>query len=94
MAQSGPAQVGVPVDKNSLNAKMGSATSSLRKANTALLELTDWAAPYTAADLVTLYGFTDEEATLFLSSLRGASEAPALATVVDGFTFLNRTWGA
>ncbi len=93
MAQSGPAQVGVPVDKNALNAKIGAASQSLRRANVALQELTEWAAPYQAADLVAHFGFTDEEANLFLSSLRGATEAPALATTVDGFTFLNRTWG-
>lgn len=93
MAQTGPAQVGVPVTKDSLNAKLGSATSALRKANTALLELTDWAAPYSAEDLVGLYGFTDQEAQLFISALRGATEAPAVATVVEGFQFINRTWG-
>lgn len=93
MAQTGPAQVGLPVTRESLNAKLGNATSNLRKANTALIELTDWAAPYAAADLVSLYGFSDAEANLFLSALRGATEAPALATVVDGFQFISRTWG-
>ena len=94
MAQSGPAQVGVPVTKANLDAKLGGATSSLRKANVAIRELVEWAAPYQAADLVSLYGFTDEEATLFLSALRGATEAPALDTTVAGFQFISRTWGA
>jgi hypothetical protein len=93
MAASSPPQVGVPVDKASLNAKLGGATSSLRKANTALVELTEWAAPYTAQQLVDLYGFTVEEADLFLSALRGPTEAPALAATVDAFQFITRTWG-
>ena len=94
MAQTGPAQVGVPVTKASLNAKYGGAMDGIRKGDRALQELTDWAAPYGTADLVALYGFTDEEADLFLSGLRGATEAPALHATVEGFQFANRGWGA
>lgn len=87
-----PPQVGVPVTKESLNAKLGAATSSVRKAAVALQELQEWAAPYTAEQLLA-FGFTQAEADLFLSSLRGATETPALLTTVDGFQFINRTWG-
>jgi hypothetical protein len=41
-----------------------------------------------------LFGFSTAEAELFLSSLRGATETPALTATVDGFQFINRTWGA
>lgn len=92
--ETAPPQVGVPVDKAALNAKLGGATQSLRKAHVALLELADFTAPYTAGDLETLFGFTPEEANLFLSCLRGATEQPALAATVEGFQFINRTWGA
>lgn len=91
MAVTSPPQVGVTVDKASLNAKMGGNSSSLRKATTGLNELAEWGAAYTDTQLVDLYGFTPEEALLFKSAL---SEVPDLVTVVDAFTFINRTWGA
>jgi hypothetical protein len=93
MAPTSPPQVGIPLTKDSLNAKLGSAASSVRKANSMLLELTEVLAPYTAADMEAL-GFTTQEAELFLSCLRGPTEAPALATTTDGFQFLSRVWGA
>lgn len=93
MAQSGPAQVGVPVSKANLDAKIGAAADGLRKANRALQELVDWAAPYSAEDLVTLYGYTDQEANLFLSMLRAPTDAPAVAATVDGLAWINRAWG-
>ena len=94
MAATSPPQVGVPVDKTILNSKLGGATQSLRKSYVALRELVDWAAPYDAAALEDAYGFTPEEATLFLSALRGASETPALIATVEGFAFIDKTWGA
>lgn len=94
MAATAPPQVGVPISKDALNAKLGAATSSLRKAYVALRELADSTAPYDAAALEAAYGFTPEEANLFLSALRGPTETPALVATVDGFEFINRTWGA
>lgn len=91
MAVTSPPQVGVTVDKASLNAKMGGNSSSLRKATTGLDELAGWAAAYTAQQLTDLYGFSPEEANLFKSAL---TEVPQLVTVVDGFQFLSKTWGA
>jgi hypothetical protein len=91
MAASSPPQVGVPVDKASLNAKLGGASSSLKKSTVMLADLNDWAAAYTAEQLTELYGFTPEEATLFKSAM---SEVQGLVDVVDGFSFLSQTWGA
>jgi len=86
-----PPQVGVPVTKDSLNAKLGSNAQSLKKATVGLADLNDWAAAYTAADLEALFGFTAEEATLFKSAM---TEIPGLVTLVDGFQWLSKTWGA
>jgi hypothetical protein len=91
MAASSPPQVGVPIDKASINAKLGSASSSLKKATVQLADLNDWAAAYTAEQLTDLYGFTPEEATLIKSAL---SEVPPLVDLVDNLAFLSRTWGA
>jgi hypothetical protein len=91
MAASSPPQVGVPIDKASINAKLGAASSSLKKATVQLADLNDWAAAYTAEQLTDLYGFTPEEAALVKSAL---GEVPPLVDLVDAFAFLNRTWGA
>jgi hypothetical protein len=92
MAQTGPPQVGVPLTKDSLNAKLGALANNERKVKTGYEELIDILAPYTAADLLTL-GFTQEEADLYLSCLRGATEAPATIAAYDGHQFLNRVGG-
>ena len=86
-----PPQVGVTISKDSINAKLGGASSSLKKATVMLADLNDWAAAYTADQLAELYGFTLDEATLFKSAM---TEVPPLADLVDGFQFLSRTWGA
>ena len=48
-------------------------------------------AAYTAQQLSDLYGFTPEEANLLKSAL---GEVPALLGVVEGFQFLDKTWGS
>ena len=85
-----PPQVGVSIDKNALNAKLGGSSQSLKKATVMLSDLNDWAAAYSAEQLRDLYGFTDEEAILFKSAL---GEVPALRDLVNSFQFLNKTWG-
>jgi hypothetical protein len=91
MAATAPPQVGVTVDKNSLNAKLGANAQSLKKATIGLADLNDWAAAYTAEQLVDAYGFTLEEANLFKSAM---SEVPSVTAVVDGLQWLSKTWGA
>jgi hypothetical protein len=88
---SAPPQVGVHVDKASLDAKIGSNASALHKAAIGLADLNDWAAAYTAADLENLYGFTAQEATLFKSA---CTEIPSVVTLVDGLQWLSKCWGA
>lgn len=91
MAAASPPQVGVPIDKNSINAKLGAGASGLKKSTVQLADLEDWGAAYTAADLETLYGFTAEEATLVKSAL---SEVPGIRAAVDALQFLSKCWGA
>jgi hypothetical protein len=91
MAATAPPQVGVTVDKNALNAKLGANSQSLKKAAIGLADLNDWAAAYTAEQLTEAYGFTPEEATLFKSAM---SEVPSVTAVVDGLQWLSKTWGA
>lgn len=91
MAASSPPQVGVVVDKAAVNAKLGGASSSLKKSTVMLADLNDWAAAYTAEQLSDQFGFTPEEATLFKSAM---SEVPGLVTLVDGLQWLSKTWGA
>lgn len=91
MAATAPPQVGVTVDKNSLNAKLGANAQSLKKATIGLADLNDWAAAYTAEQLVDAYGFTLEEANLFKSAM---GEVPSVTAVVDGLQWLSKTWGA
>lgn len=91
MAASAPPQVGVPVDKNSINAKLGANSQSLKKAAIGLADLNDWAAAYTAEQLVDAFGFTLEEATLFKSAM---GEVPSVTAVVDALQWLSQTWGA
>lgn len=86
-----PPQVGVPTTKDSLNAKLGSSSQSLKKATLALADLNDWAAAYTAEQLAEAYGFTAEEATLFKSAM---TEVPQIVTIVDNLQWLSKTWGA
>lgn len=91
MAAAGPPQVGVVVDKNSLNAKLGANSQSLKKATVGLADLNDWAAAYTAEQLVDAYGFTLEEANLFKSAM---GEVQPLVDMVDNLVWLSKTWGA
>jgi hypothetical protein len=86
-----PPQVGVPVNKASLDAKIGSNAQALKKATVGLADLNDWAAAYTAEQLVDLYGFTLDEANLFKSAM---TEVPPLVTMVDGLQWLSKCWGA
>ena len=91
MAAASPPQVGVPVDKAALNAKLGSNSQALKKAAIGLADLNEWAAAYTAEQLVDAYGFTLEEANLFKSAM---GEVPDVTGVVDGLQWISRTWGA
>jgi hypothetical protein len=91
MAVSAPPQVGVPISKESLNSKLGANAQSLKKARIGLADLNDWAAAYTAQQLVDLYGFTLEEANLFKSAM---AEVPSVVTLVDGLQWISQTWGA
>lgn len=91
MAAASPPQVGVPVTQASLNAQLGAASQALRKSTVSLQSLNEWGAAYTAEQLSDLYGFTPEEATLLKSAL---GEVPALVTLVEGFQFLDKTWGS
>ena len=91
MAASSPPQVGVPVNKAALDAKLGGASQSLKKSAVQLADLFDWQEAYTAQQLVDLYGYTMEEATLFKSA---CGEIPTITDAVDGLQFLSKTWGA
>ena len=91
MSSSAPPQVGVPIDKNSINAKLGAGASGLKKSTVQLADLEDWGAAYTAEQLSDLYGFTPEEAALIKSAL---SEVPSITAAVDALQFLSRCWGA
>jgi hypothetical protein len=91
MAATSPPQVGIPVDKSALDAKIGANAQTLKKATVALADLYDWQAGYTAQQLVDLYGYTLEEANLFKSA---CAEVPAVRDVVDGLQWLSKTWGA
>jgi hypothetical protein len=93
MAAAGPPQVGVPITKDSLNAKLGSLANNERKVKTGYEELIDLLAPYAADDLLAL-GFTQQEADLYLSCVRGATEAPAMVATYEAHQFLNRVGGA
>ena len=86
-----PPQVGVLIDKASINAKLGGASQSLKKATVALADLNDWAAAYTAEQLAELYGFTLDEATLVKSAM---TEVPPLVSMVDGLQWISKCWGA
>jgi hypothetical protein len=86
-----PPQVGVHVDKGALDAKIGSNAQALKKARIGLADLADWAAGYTAQQLVDLYGYTLDEANLFKSAM---TEVPSVVTLVDGLQWLSKTWGA
>jgi hypothetical protein len=91
MAAASPPQVGIPVSKESINAQLGGASQSLRKSTVSLQSLNEWGAAYTAQQLSDLYGFTPEEANLLKSAL---GEVPALLDVVQGFQWLDKTWGS
>jgi hypothetical protein len=86
-----PPQVGVPVTRDSLNAQLGAASQSLRKSTVSLQSLNEWGAAYNAQQLSDLYGYTLEEAALLKSAL---GEVPALVALVEGFQFLDKTWGS
>jgi len=83
--------IGVPVSKDSLNAKIGANAQSLKKASIGLADLKDFGDAYTAQALVDAFGFSLEEANLFKSAL---AEVPSVTTVVDGLSFLSQAWGA
>lgn len=89
-----PPQVGVPVTRDSLNAKLGALAANSRKGATGYQELIDFLAPYDAAGMVATWGFTEEEATLYLSCLRDPAEAPAFVAAYDNAQFLPRVGGA
>ena len=91
MAATTPPQVGVPVTKDSINAKLGSNAQALKKATIGLADLRDWGAAYTAEQLTDLFGFSPEEATLLKSAL---GEVDSVTTAVDALAFLSQTWGA
>jgi len=91
MAATAPPQVGVPVSKAALDASWGGAASSYKKAIAVMVDKYDWGAAYTAQDLVDLYGYTIEEATLFKSAL---AEVPALRDQLQALEFIPKTWGA
>jgi hypothetical protein len=91
MAASSPPQVGVPVNKAALDAKIGSNAQALKKAAVGLADLADWGAAYTDTQLVDLYGFSPEEALLFKSAL---AEVPSITGPVDALAFLSKCWGA
>jgi len=91
MAATAPPQVGVTVDKASLNAKLGANAQRLKKATIGLADLNDWAAAYSAEQLAEAYGFTIEEANLFKSAM---GEVPSVTAVVDALQWLSKTWGA
>jgi hypothetical protein len=91
MAAAGPPQVGVPVNKAALDAKIGSNAQALKKAAIGLADLNEWAAAYSAEQLVDAYGFTLEEANLFKSA---CGEVPSITGPVDALQFLSKCWGA
>lgn len=91
MAATAPPQVGIPVSKDSVNAQLGAASQSLRKSTVSLQSLNEWGAAYSAEQLSAAYGFTPEEAALLKSAL---GEVPALVAVVEGFQWLDKTWGS
>lgn len=91
MAAASPPQVGIPVTKESLNAQLGGASQALRKATVSLQSMNEWGAAYSAEQLSDLYGFTPADANLLKSAL---GEVPALVAVVEGFQWLDKTWGS
>ena len=90
MAAAGPSQIGVPVDWVSLNAKLGAGATSLKKSDDMLKDVADYAAAFTAQQLVDTFGCTIEEANLFKSA---CSEVPSITTAVDALAFLSQAWG-
>ena len=86
-----PPQVGITVDKTSLNNKLGANAQALRKASAGLSELQSWSEAYTDQQLVDLYGFTLEEAQAFKGC---CSEATPVAQTVDGLQWMPKAWGA
>ena len=91
MAASSPPQVGVPVNKASLDAAIGGNAQTLKKSTAGLASLYEWQAAYTAEQLTDLYGYTPEEATLFKSA---CGEIPSITSAVDALEFLSKTWGS
>lgn len=90
MAASSPPQVGVPVNKPSLDATIGGNTQSLLKVAIGLARLYEWQAAYTAEQLTDLYGYSPEEATLFKTA---CGEIPSITTAVDALEWLPKTAG-
>lgn len=86
-----PPQVGVPVTKDSLNAKLGAAAQSLKKSSAALNDLADWSAGYDVQALIDLFGFTQTEAEAFKGC---CSEATPVAQTVDALAWMPKAWGA
>ena len=86
-----PPQVGVPVTKDSLNAKLGANAQAYKKAVFGFADQNDWAAGYTAEQLVDLYGFTLDEANLFKSAM---SEVQPLVDQLNALVFIPKCWGA
>ena len=69
MAAAARPRSGSPSTRAALNAKLGSNSQALKKATIGLADLNEWAAAYTAEQLVDAYGFTLEEANLFKSAM-------------------------
>lgn len=90
MAQTGPPQIGVPVDWTSLQAKLGAGATGLKKADAMLADTADFAAAYSAEQLVEAFGCTIEEANLFKSA---CGEVASVTTAVEALQFLSRAWG-
>ena len=90
MAAAGPPQIGIPVDWVSLNAKLGAGASGLKKSDDILEDVADYAAAYTAEQLVDLFGCTIEEANLFKSA---CGEVASVTAAVDALQFLSQAMG-
>jgi hypothetical protein len=91
MASSDVPQVGVPTSKDTINAKLGANSSSLKKSVAGLQDLKLWADSYDADQLSTAFGFTLDEANLVKSAL---GEVQQFVSAINSLAFLDKTWGA
>jgi len=65
--------VGLPITKESLDANAGQIAYSLEKVFRQAAELKAYTDRYTSADLATLYGYSEQEATVLKSALGEAA---------------------